>query len=203
MTVQAPCVSHLVRAPGEVAELWPVKILTNWKGPGCKIASMGPASCVGFHVKEAAAGAGLTGWTVSLSSLELLVAGSAAQEKVISGNGIDVGIGVKGAVLVGVTVLVGVAVPVGVWVAVAVWDAVGVVVAVAVLITVGVSVGAVGTKVGVAVVAGVVPPPLWTIGKKRLETLNRMSLPRVESSSLDWAGAAKNPIPSTMRPINR
>ena len=163
MTVQAPCVSHLVRAPGEVAELWPVKILTNWKGPGCKISSIGPASCVGSHVKEAAAGAGLTGWTVILSSLELLVAGSAAQEKARSGNGIEVGMGVNGAVLVGVTVLV------GVWVAVAVWDAVGVttgVVAVAVLITVGVAVavsvavGAVGTKVGVAVVAGVEPPPL-------------------------------------------
>lgn len=163
MTVQAPCVSHLVRAPGEVAELWPVKILTNWKGPGCKISLIGPASWVGSQVKEAAAGAGLTGWTVILSSLELLVAGSAAQEKVRSGKGIEVGIGVECAVLVGV------AVPVGVWVAVAVWDAVGVttgVVAVAVLTPVGVAVavsvavGAVGTKVGVAVVAGVEPPPL-------------------------------------------
>lgn len=155
--------------PGEVAELWPVKILTNWKGPGCKISSIGPASWVGSQVKEAAAGAGLTGRTVILSSFELLVAGSAAQEKVRSGNGIDVGIGVEGAVLVGMAVLVGVAVPVGVWVAVAVWDAVGIttgVVAVAVLTAVGVAVavsvavGAVGTKVGVAVVAGVEPPPL-------------------------------------------
>lgn len=138
--------------------------MTNWKGPGCKILSIGPASCVGSQVKEAAAGAGLTGWTVILSSLELLVVGSAAQEKVRSGNGIDVGMGVNGAVLVGVAVPIGVAVPVGVWVAVAVWDAVGVAVAVlipvGIAVAVGVSVGAVGTKVGVAVVAGVEPPPL-------------------------------------------
>lgn len=120
MTVQVSCVSHLVRAPGEVAELWPVKILTSWKGPGCKIALIGPVSWVGSQVKEAPAGAGLTGWTVILSSLELLVAGSAAQEKVRSGKGMEVGIGVDCAVLVGVAVVVGVVVPVGGGVAVAV-----------------------------------------------------------------------------------
>lgn len=164
MTVQASCVSHLVRAPGEVAELWPVKILTNWKGPGCKIALIGPVCWVGSQVKEAAAGAGLTGRTVISSSLELLVAGSAAQEKVISGNGMDVGIGVDDAVLIGVAVPVGVGVAVAVCVAVG--GAVGVVVAVAVLVVNGdavgvcVAVGAVGTKVGVAVVAGAVPAPL-------------------------------------------
>lgn len=216
MTVQVSCVSHLVRAPGEVAELWPVKILTNWKGPGCKIALIGPVCWVGSQVKEAPAGAGLTGWTVILSSLELLMVGSAAQEKVRLGKGMEVGSGVAGAVLVGVTVLVGVVVTAGVVVlvcvavavSVAVVGAVGVVVAVAVLVVngaavgIGVAVGAVGTKVGVAVVAGAAPAPLWTIGKKRLETLNRISSVRVEPCSLDWAGAAKNPTPSMMRPIN-
>lgn len=97
-------------------------------------------------MKEAAAGAWVAGWTVILSSRELLVAGSAMHEKVRSGNAMDVG------VVVGVTVLVGVLVLVPV--AVAVLVAVGVGVGDGVVVTVGVVV-AVLVKVGVAVSAGV------------------------------------------------
>lgn len=166
-------------------------MLTNWKvvGPGRKMSSTGPVNWVGTNLNEAVDGAGDTVCTVILSRRALLLAGSAAQDKVISGNGIEVAVGTV------VAVGVGVAVPVGdgvaVFVAVGVWVGVGVVLGIGVLVAVGAAVGvargampvAVGVSVGAAVGAvltnvgvnvgtkvGDDVPPWEMTGKKSVKT---------------------------------
>lgn len=125
------------------------------------MSSTGPVSWVGTNLKEAADGAGDTVCTVILSRYALLMSGSAAHDKMMSGNGIEVAVGTVVAVAVAVVVGVGVcvAVPIGggvaVFVAVGVWLGVdvalgvGVLVAVAVAAVVGVASGVVPVAVGV------------------------------------------------------
>lgn len=181
-------------------------------------------------MKEAAAGAWLAGWTVILSSLALLIVGSAVHEKVRSGNGIDVGVLVGVCVLVGVTVLVGV--PVAVCVGVGVWDAVGVAVglavavAVAVLVKVGVvvpvavavavdegvavlvAVGVVvitGSRVGVGIVwvgGGDAPAPLRMRGRKSSNMPNGVSSSLSSVRTCECTVEAGNPVNKKIMPIS-
>lgn len=217
MAVHELAVSQRANHPVEVAALWLLKMLTNWKvvGPGRKISSTGPVSCVGTNLKEAADGAGAVVCTVILSSRASLMVGSATQDKVISGKAMEVAVGIT--VAVGVVVAVAVAVAVGVlvpvFVAVGVWIGVGVVlgvgvargaVAVAVGGKVAAAVGAVLIKVGVNVgtTVGDEAPPCVMTGKKSVNARcdAPSACPGIDSA--EWAGKNDHLVAMARRPTN-